>query len=132
MKHQMIAMIAGGQGGAIVNTSSFVAKNALAGASAYAASKGGLDAMVAGLAVEGGPHGIRINNVLPGAIDTSMFARLDGAAAAAAVTRQTPLGRLGQPADVADVAVWLASDGARFVTGQTILVDGGLNLPGVR
>jgi NAD(P)-dependent dehydrogenase (short-subunit alcohol dehydrogenase family) len=132
MKYEIGAMIALGNGGSIVNTSSFVARAGQAGASIYAASKGGLEAMVRALAVEVGPKQIRVNNVLPGAIKTPMFDRLGGEEATATVVRFTPLGRLGEPADVGDVAVWLSTDESRFITGQSLLVDGGIAIPGIR
>lgn len=124
------AMIASGRQGSIVNTSSFVAEAATPGTSAYAASKAGLNAMVRALALEVGPQGIRVNNVSPGVIRTAMSAGLSdelyrGLAAHAA------LKRLGEPEDVAAVAVWLCTEEARFVTGQTILSDGGFAIPGL-
>ncbi|HWP17760.1 MAG TPA: glucose 1-dehydrogenase [Burkholderiaceae bacterium] len=132
IKYEVEAMLAQGNGGVIVNTSSFLAKGAVAGSSAYSASKGALEAMIRAVAIECGPKGIRINNVLPGAIDTPMFGRLGGDAVRSALGAYTPLGRVGQPADVGDVAVWLSTDEARFVTGQSLLVDGGLTIPGMR
>lgn len=132
LKHEIAAIQRHGEGGSIVNTSSFLARAAGSGSSIYSASKGALDAMVQALAVECGPLGIRVNNVLPGAIDTPMFHRLGGSGALSALQRHTPLGRVGQPSDVGDVAAWLCSEGARFVTGQSILVDGGISIPGIR
>jgi len=132
IKYEVEAMLAQGSGGAIVNTSSFLARGAVAGSSAYSASKGALEAMIRAVALECGPKGIRINNVLPGAIDTPMFGRLGGGDARAPLEAYTPLQRVGQPADVGDVAVWLSTDEARFVTGQSLLVDGGLTIPGMR
>ena len=132
MKYEIEAMVALGNGGSIVNTSSFMAVAGGAGSSIYAASKAGLDGMVRSLAVEAGGQNIRVNNVLPGAINTPMFHRLGGDAAAAMTSRLTPLGRLGEPLDIGDVAVWLCSNEARFVTGQSLLVDGGLAIPRVR
>lgn len=132
VKYEIEAMLALGNGGSIVNTSSFLAQAGQAGASIYAASKAALEGMVRALAVEVGGQNIRINNVLPGAINTPMYERLGGEAATAMVTRFTPLGRLGEPSDVGDVAVWLSSDEARFVTGQSLLVDGGIAIPGIR
>jgi NAD(P)-dependent dehydrogenase (short-subunit alcohol dehydrogenase family) len=117
------------RGGAIVNTSSWLADRSVGGSSAYAASKGALLAMTRALAVELGPQGIRINTVLPGIIATPMFDRLGGNDdLSATFAAATPLRRVGEPADVGDVAVWLASDEARFVTGQTVLVDGGYTI----
>lgn len=128
IKYELDAMRAGGRGGAIVNTSSWLAQRPMAGASAYAASKGGLDAMMGALALEAGPDNIRINNVYPGIIDTPMYRRLGDEAALARFAAATPLRRAGLPADVGDVAVWLSGDGARFVTGQSLMVDGGFTL----
>lgn len=128
MKAELAAMRAGGHGGAIVNTSSWLARRPVAGSSAYAASKAGIDAMMQALALEAGPDGIRINNVYPGIIDTPMFQRLGDEAALARFAAATPLRRAGLPADVGDVAVWLSGGEARFVTGQSVMVDGGFTL----
>lgn len=125
------AIAASGRRGSIVNTSSFVAQAATAGTSAYAASKAGLDALVRALALEVGPQGIRVNNVAPGVIQTPMSAGLDGDFYNA-LANQAALKRLGEPEDVADVAVWLSTEDARFVTGQTLLADGGFTIPGLR
>jgi NAD(P)-dependent dehydrogenase (short-subunit alcohol dehydrogenase family) len=132
IKYEIQAMIAHGRGGVIVNTSSFLAEGATAGSSIYSASKGALIAMIRVVALEYGPQNIRINNVLPGAINTPMFDRLGGEGALAALAAFTPLRRIGSPDDVGDVAVWLSTDEARFITGQSILVDGGLTIPGMR
>ena len=132
IKYEVEAMLAQGSGGVIVNTSSFLARGAVAGSSAYSASKGALEGMIRAVALECGPKGIRINNVLPGVIDTPMFGRLGGCDVRVPLEAYTPLRRVGQPADVGDVAVWLSTDEARFVTGQSLLVDGGLTIPGLR
>jgi len=124
------AMIASGRRGSIVNTSSFVAEAATAGMSAYAPSKAGLNALVRTLALEVGPQGIRVNNVAPGVIRTPMS---DGLSVETyqALADHSALKRLGKPEDVAAVAVWLCTDEASFVTGQTILSDGGFAIPGL-
>jgi NAD(P)-dependent dehydrogenase (short-subunit alcohol dehydrogenase family) len=132
VKHEIEAMLSHSQGGAIVNTSSFLAEGATVGSSVYSASKGALIAMIRVIALEYGPRNIRINNILPGAINTPMFDRLGGPDALAALAAFTPLRRVGSPDEVGDVAVWLSTDEARFVTGQSILVDGGLTIPGMR
>jgi NAD(P)-dependent dehydrogenase (short-subunit alcohol dehydrogenase family) len=132
VKYEIEAMLLHGQGGAIVNTSSFLAEGATVGSSVYSASKGGLIAMIRAIALEYGPRNIRINNILPGAINTPMFERLGGPTALATLAAFTPLRRVGSPAEVGDVAVWLSTDEARFVTGQSILVDGGFTIPGMR
>ena len=132
MKYQIRAMLAAGAGGAIVNTSSWTAHGAMPGLAAYAAGKAALDGLTRTAALELGPRGIRINNVSPGIIDTPMA---DGVLASEEAARpfkqHTPLRRIGQPDDVADAVVWLLSEEARFVTGQSLLVDGGFTLGGV-
>jgi NAD(P)-dependent dehydrogenase (short-subunit alcohol dehydrogenase family) len=132
IKYEVAAMLRLGNGGSIVNTSSFLAKGASVGSSAYSASKGGLDALIRAVAIEYGPHGIRINNINPGAIRTPMFERLGGAEHVELIESFTPLRRVGEPADAGDVAVWLSTDEARFVTGETLMVDGGVSIPHVR
>jgi NAD(P)-dependent dehydrogenase (short-subunit alcohol dehydrogenase family) len=131
IKYQMAAMIETG-GGAIVNTSSWLAHGAFPGSSIYSASKAALDGMIRALAQEGAEHGIRVNNVNPGIIDTPMLRRFGDDAAMRPFVEHTPLRRLGSPEDVAEAVVWLTSDAARFVTGQTLLVDGGYTIPGHR
>jgi NAD(P)-dependent dehydrogenase (short-subunit alcohol dehydrogenase family) len=131
LKHEIAAMRAAGDGGAIVNTSSIAATGATAGLSAYAPSKAALDAMTRVLALEIGADGIRVNNVSPGLTRTPMNEGLPDSLLSA-VAAHAALKRLGEPEDIADVAVWLCTDEARFVTGQSILVDGGFNLAGVR
>ena len=128
MKYELEAMRACGNGGVIINTSSWLARKPVPGASAYAASKGGMDAMTQALAQEAGPDGIRINNVYPGIIDTPMYRRLGDDQTLARFAAATPLRRSGLPADVGDVAVWLSTDEARYVTGQSLMVDGGFTL----
>ncbi len=115
VKHEVAAMRAGGRGGAIVNTSSIAATGGTAGLSAYAASKGALDAMIRAVALEVGGQGIRINNVSPGVIRTPMTAGLPDEALAP-YGAHAALKRLGEPDDVGDVAVWLCTDEARFIT----------------
>lgn len=133
VKYQMEAFISQGSGGTIVNTSSWLAHGAFAGSSVYSPSKAALDAMIRALAIEGGPHRIRINNVNPGIIDTPM-ARSGWSDDAAFIPfiKHTPLQRTGQPEDIGDVAVWLCTDEARFITGQNILIDGGFTIAGPR
>jgi NAD(P)-dependent dehydrogenase (short-subunit alcohol dehydrogenase family) len=130
MKYEIAAMRRFGNGGAIVNTSSFLALRTVAGSSAYSASKGGIDAMVWALVQEVGPDRIRINTIYPGVIDTPMYRRLGTEEALAGFAAATPLRRTGQADDVGDVAVWLSTDEARYVTGQSLAVDGGYTLAG--
>jgi len=132
IKYELEAILRADGGGAIVNTSSWLAAGALPTTAVYAASKGGLDAMIRAIALEVGPRGIRINNVRPGIIDTPMFRRWSDDEAAKPFAAHTPLKRLGLPEDIGDVVVWLCTDEARFVTGQSILVDGGFAIAGIR
>jgi NAD(P)-dependent dehydrogenase (short-subunit alcohol dehydrogenase family) len=112
-------------GGSIVNIGSGSNKLAFPRLVAYTASKGGIEMFTKVAAVELGRYGIRVNCVAPGAIETERT-RLEDADYAATWGGITPLGRIGTPEDVAPVVVFLASDEAAFVTGQTLWVDGGL------
>jgi glucose 1-dehydrogenase len=118
------AMVAGGHPGAIVNVASTYAEVTEGEASAYSASKGGVRMLTKSMALELGPHGIRVNAVGPGWIRTGMNP-LDDPAQVAQLESTIPLGRVGLPEDVADVIAFLASHDARYVSGQTLFVDGG-------
>tara|TARA_R110002124_G_scaffold114535_54_gene269792 strand:+ start:16245 stop:16553 length:309 start_codon:yes stop_codon:yes gene_type:complete len=78
-----------------------------------------MEALTLAVAVEAGPHNIRVNTLLPGIIDTDMFRSLDGGSIIAALSAPTPLKRIGRPQDIGNVAAWLASDDASFITGQS-------------
>lgn len=125
-----------GGGGAIVNTSSWLARGAFSGSAVYSASKAALDGMTRALAVEVAQYGIRVNNVQPGYIQTPMFDRFfeteNAEELKAPLIKQTPLNRLGTPQDVAEMVLWLSSPAAGFVTGECITVDGGLAISGQR
>ena len=125
-KFAIARMIEGG-GGSIVNLSSV---NALMGLSltAYTASKGGVQALTRLLAVDFGPKGIRVNSICPGTIMTENSKAIYGERPGLeeSVTKMYPMGKLGTPVDVAECAVYLASDASSFVTGASLLVDGGL------
>jgi NAD(P)-dependent dehydrogenase (short-subunit alcohol dehydrogenase family) len=119
-------MIAQGRG-VIVNVSSILAHAALPRRAAYASAKAGLVGLTRTLAVEWAPHGVRVVSVDPAYIATEMIQRSmrTDAFDAGALERRTPLGRLGEPAEVARVIAFLASDAASFVTGASTFVDGG-------
>jgi NAD(P)-dependent dehydrogenase (short-subunit alcohol dehydrogenase family) len=131
IQQEVIAMRALGNGGAIVNTSSIAATGGNFGLSIYGASKGALDAMIRHVAIEVGGDGIRINNVSPGLTRTPMTVDFPKEMFTA-VAAHTLLKRIAEAEDVGDVAVWLCTNEARFVTGQSILVDGGYNIGGTR
>ena len=132
---------AGGSGGAIVNVSSVAATIAFPGIAGYSATKSAVDRLTRVAAMESGKlgYGVRVNCVYPGLVPTEMGNQLavDCAAiglfpspqeAAGAVVGLTPLGRLGEVPDIADAVVFLASDGARFITGAGLPVDGGMGM----
>ncbi|MDW5329231.1 SDR family NAD(P)-dependent oxidoreductase [Plantactinospora sp. KLBMP9567] len=121
---QACARLMIGRGGVIVNVSSVNAVRGVRGVSAYAASKAGLDGFTRALARELGPLNIRVNSVVPGYFDSDMTARMPPEARER-IRRRTPLGRLANVAEIADVALFLASPAAAFVTGQSLVVDGG-------
>jgi NAD(P)-dependent dehydrogenase (short-subunit alcohol dehydrogenase family) len=110
-------------GGSIVNMSSIAGIRGLENSSLYCTSKGGVTNLTRQMAVEQGEHGIRVNALNPGFIETAMTAE-DGETADG-ILAQTPLGRAGQPEEVADAAVFLASDESSFVTGHNLVLDGG-------
>ena len=116
-------------GGKVVVTSSLSAIHGMELRAAYAATKAGLSGLVRALAIEWGPKGANVNAVGPGIIETPLTrAYMDQFPERVTATiENTPLRRLGTPEDVADVVVFLASDAARFITGQTVFVDGGVS-----
>jgi NAD(P)-dependent dehydrogenase (short-subunit alcohol dehydrogenase family) len=134
MKFEIEQMLKQDSGGAIVNTSSWLAKGGLAGSTIYSASKGGLDGMVRPVALEYASHNIRINNINPGIIDTEMFRRFahPDSEAAKPFLNHIPAKRLGTSEEVAETVIWLCSDAASYITGQTISVDAGYAIPGQR
>ncbi len=124
MKYEIVQMLKNG-GGAIVNTSSIFGLNGYPGWSLYSATKHAVTGMTKAAALDYAKRGIRINAVGPGPVETPLLAKGTGGdphSYAAFV----PMGRIGQPEDIADPVVWLLSDEARYVTGHTLPVDGGV------
>jgi 3-oxoacyl-[acyl-carrier protein] reductase len=118
------------QGGSIINIGSIVGKMPGAGAAVYNATKGAVDSITVTLSKELGPRGIRVNSLNPGMIETegTQTAGIIGSDFETQIAAGTPLGRIGQPKDVADVAVFLASNDSGWVTGQTIYAAGGFRM----
>ncbi|NYE95260.1 NAD(P)-dependent dehydrogenase (short-subunit alcohol dehydrogenase family) [Psychromicrobium silvestre] len=144
VKHAFRAMRPGGgagTGGAVVNISSVAATIAFPGISGYSATKSAVDRLTRVAAAESGAfgYGVRVNCIYPGLVPTAMGNQLaveeaaigvfpSPEAAVEAVVAQTPLGRLGEVADMADAVVFLMSDAARFITGAGLSVDGGMGM----
>ncbi len=124
LKHEVRHMLEAG-GGCIVNTASGAARVPAPGRSPYSASKRGVVGLTAHAAQDYLKAGIRVNAVLPGLIDTPPVRANLGSTTIEKMAPILPLGRMGDPAEVADLAVWLCTDEARFVNGQAIVVDGG-------
>lgn len=116
----------GDRGGSIINISSIAALSPKPNLVVYSATKAAVDAITKGLAAELGPRKILVNSVLPGATDTEGFRAMPGSSDFRSyVASQTPLGRIGQPRDIANVVSFLAGDEAGWITGQLIAVSGG-------
>ena len=114
-----------GDGGRIINISSIVGLSGYRGLSVYSATKAGLDGFTRSLARELGARNITVNSIAPGYLTTEMTSELDERQTRQIIKR-TPLGRLGNPDDIARIATFLASDDAAFITGQVIVADGGI------
>jgi NAD(P)-dependent dehydrogenase (short-subunit alcohol dehydrogenase family) len=113
--------------GSIVNVSSVSGLVGTPRRAVYAASKGAVDAATRSLAIELGPSGIKVNAVAPGVVDTALWANNKSVnGVVEMIEDQTPVRRWATPGDIADVIVFLASDAARFITGETISADGGM------
>jgi len=117
----------GPNGGNIINISSIVSTLGIPAASVYSATKGAVDAVTRSLAKELGPRQIRVNAINPGMVVTEGFqtAGMEGSDMRKQVEAQTPLGRIGQPQDIAGAAVFLASSDSTWLTGETLVISGG-------
>jgi 3alpha(or 20beta)-hydroxysteroid dehydrogenase len=124
------AMIAAGNGGSIVNISSVAGLEGLAGSMSYSASKWAVRGMTKVAAKELGRYGIRVNSIHPGLIETAMtaaFPMIADEEKRRRNERRTPMGRVGTPDDIANMALFLASDASSYCTGQEFVVDGGIH-----
>jgi meso-butanediol dehydrogenase/(S,S)-butanediol dehydrogenase/diacetyl reductase len=126
-KHALPGMIARG-GGSIVNMSSVAALVGLRNRAAYSASKGAVIALTRALAVDHVADGVRVNAVAPGTVDSPWVRRLvdEVGESIDSLRARQPMGRLGQPEEIAEAVLYLASDAAGFVTGSVFVIDGGL------
>jgi len=126
LKYEIKQMLKQGGGGSIVNMASVTGLVGGAGAAAYSASKHGVVGLTKSAALETARSGIRINAVCPAVIETPMGERLFGAPAVhKSVVGLHPIGRFGRPAEIAEAVVWMCSDRASFMTGQSLILDGG-------
>ena len=126
LKYEIRQMLKQGGGGAIVNMASIVGQIGAAGAAAYSASKHGVIGLTKSAALETAKSGIRINAVCPAVIETPMADRLYGAPAVHKyVLGCHPIGRFGRTSEIAEAVVWMCSDHASFMTGQSLVLDGG-------
>jgi NAD(P)-dependent dehydrogenase (short-subunit alcohol dehydrogenase family) len=125
MKHELRVMLPQGRG-SIINVSSVLGHEGVAGHALYVASKHAVEGLTKSAALEVAGTGVRVNVVAPGPVDTGMLNRFTGTSdAKAALAVGVPIGRIGQPNEVAAAVEFLASDKASFITGHSLLVDGG-------
>ena len=124
LKYEIAAMLAAGGGGAIVNMSSTAGIHGVAGLAPYVSTKYGIEGLTRVAALDYARHNIRVNAIAPGPILTDHLERA-GADAQHHAAAAMPIGRIGQPQEVAAAVVWLCSDAAAFVTGTTLVIDGG-------
>jgi NAD(P)-dependent dehydrogenase (short-subunit alcohol dehydrogenase family) len=132
IKHAAAAMIASGEGGAIVNIASINCRVPSAGLSSYATAKAGVEMLTRSAAVELGPHRIRVCAISPGLVDTPATAFFASGLPEVrdAFLRTIPMGRVGRPEDIAAAATFLASDDATWISGANLFVDGAESLTG--
>lgn len=129
----VIPVMAKNGGGAIINTTSYTAVSAIANRAAYVASKGAVSALTRAMALDHVKDGIRVNAVAPGTVDSPYFARIFAEAESpselrAAFDARAALNRMGQPEEIAEAFLFLASDRSKFATGSILTVDGGSSI----
>jgi len=136
MRREIEQMLRQGGGGAIVNTSSVNGLGGVPGAAFYAAAKAAILGLTKSAAIELAGQGIRVNALVAGAFRTPMLESVfqrhspdDPSAAAAVMAKSVPLGRIGAPEEAAQAVLWLCSDAASYMTGNSLIVDGGLTAP---
>jgi NAD(P)-dependent dehydrogenase (short-subunit alcohol dehydrogenase family) len=130
MKYEILHMARQGgvgRGGVIVNTASTAGLKSIRNVSVYSATKHAIIGLTKGAALEQAANGIRVNAVAPGPVSTGLLSRMvAGHVALDDIARSVPLGRISSPDEIADAILWLASDAAAYVTGETVVIDGGL------
>ncbi len=126
MKHELAQMVRQG-GGLVVNTSSGAGVRGVAGGASYTASKHAIIGLTKAAALDYAKQNIRVNEILPGNIETPMMDRFTGGDIQKAIDLE-PVGRLGKPEEIADAVLWMSADLGAFVTGAAIAVDGGWSL----
>jgi NAD(P)-dependent dehydrogenase (short-subunit alcohol dehydrogenase family) len=131
VREALARMVPSGRGGSVVCVSSVMAHGGIpGGGSVYTAAKGAVESFVRSVAIDYAPHGIRVNAIAPGAIETEMMwvtvAPEQVGPTREVLHREIPLGRLGTPLDIAKAIAWLVSSDSDYVTGTTLMVDGGV------
>ncbi len=126
LKYEIRQLLKQGSGGTIVNMASIMGMIGSSGAAAYSASKHGVIGLTKAAALETASNGIRINAVCPAVVETALSERIFGAPKAHKfVLGCHPVGRFGKPSEIAEAVVWMCSDHASFMTGQSLVLDGG-------
>jgi NAD(P)-dependent dehydrogenase (short-subunit alcohol dehydrogenase family) len=126
LKHEIQHMLAHG-GGSIVNTASTAGVTGIAGVALYTASKHAIVGLTKAAALEVASSNIRVNAIAPGPVRTGLLSRmLDGKVTIEQIATRVPMARVSEPSEIAEAILWLASDSASYVTGHTLIVDGGL------
>ena len=131
LKHELIQFYKQGTGGSIVNISSAIAEKSQPAACAYVSAKFGAKGLTEVAQLEAGAHGVRVNSICPGSVDTPMLRQYlveHGIDPVAYAKATTTCGRFADPRELAEAAMWLCSDASSYVCGANIVVDGGYSL----